>query len=159
MERLAQVEQRGDRGRITLTRSLDIDPEALWSLVATAPGLSRWMAPTTMDARRGGEVHIAFEGGDPVNGQIQSIDPERVLAFSWTFPGESASLLRFELDGAEGLVPTRLRIDHEIGWAHAPGYGAGWQAYTDRLDDVIHGRSPRDFMSRVMELMPLYRRG
>ena len=154
MENLGSVTQEGDRGIVRHDRQLVADPHAIWTLWSTNEGLSAWLAPSTIDAEAGGAVHVAFAQGDPVHGEIRTFEPPRHLAFTWCFPGE-AGHITLQLDPRD--AGTQLTLVHDIGWAHARGYGAGWHTYLDRMEDVLAGETPRDFMARVMELMPVYR--
>ena len=73
-------------------------------------------------------------------------------SYSWTFPGEDESFVRFEIvPQPQGAL---LVLDHpRLGRAAAGGYGAGWQAH---LEALAGERNLADWGERFDELRPRY---
>lgn len=142
----------GERCGVRFERLYAFDADELWSALTGPAELSRWLAPVrTFECRVGGRVSIDFGDGGEVAGEVLVLEPGRVLEYTWRFTGEDESVVRFELHPRhEG---TLLVVDHRLlGLRHGAGYGAGWHAHLDRLEDGGVG-----WDDRFAELLPLYR--
>ena len=128
----------GERRALRFERVYDTTPGDLWSALTEPERLARWLAPGEIEPREGGAVEINFDDGGTVSGRVRVWDPPCVLEYEWHFSGESESVLRFELTASgDG---TMLVLDHrQLGVDQAPGYGAGWHAHLDALDDLLRG--------------------
>jgi uncharacterized protein YndB with AHSA1/START domain len=140
MTDLGSMRVEGERRGLRFERHYDTSPDDLWSALTEPERLARWLAPCDIEPREGGAVSIRFEEGGAVTGRVLVWDPPRVLEYEWNFTGEAESVLRLELTASgDGTV---LVLDHRLlGADQAPGYGAGWHAHLDALDDLLHGRS------------------
>ncbi|MFF2372574.1 SRPBCC domain-containing protein [Agromyces sp. NPDC058110] len=79
-EDAARVEHRMER-----TYELAATPEEVWQVLATADGISSWMAPTRLDPRVGGEV--VFDLGDATSvGTITDYSPGSRFAYEEPWP-------------------------------------------------------------------------
>jgi uncharacterized protein YndB with AHSA1/START domain len=79
-DRSNRVEHRMER-----TYEVSATPEQVWDAIATADGLSAWMAPTRLDPRVGGGLSVDL--GDYVsNGVVTDYDPNRRLAYEEPWP-------------------------------------------------------------------------
>jgi uncharacterized protein YndB with AHSA1/START domain len=150
---------RGSDGRATIhfERVYDYRPEELWAALTEPDQLRGWLGEVEIDLRLGGRVVIRFgETDDQVTeGTIRELDAPRLLEYDWTYPGETDSVLRLELEPrGQG---TLLVLDHRrLPVAAAAGYGAGWHSHLDALEAL--GRSARtDWDERFAELLPKYR--
>lgn len=75
-----RVEHRAER-----TIELPATPEQVWAAIATADGISAWMAPTRLDPRIGGEV--SFDLGDFVSaGVVTDYTPNVRFAYEEPWP-------------------------------------------------------------------------
>lgn len=71
--------------RTVHTYELAATPEQVWEAIATADGMSAWMAPTELDPRVGGEVTIDL--GDFVSvGVVTDYSPNRRFAMEEPWP-------------------------------------------------------------------------
>lgn len=157
------TEAAAGRGRLTVhdndaevvfERLLDAPMDRVWDLIATGDGLARWLAPAEVDLEAG-RVDIDFGESGLAGGAVIDLKVGEVLEYHWGFPGEPDSVIRFELSDAGGK--TRLRLHHRLlPLDQAPGYGAGWHAHLDHLEDVAVGRTPDDWTERFNTLRPLY---
>jgi uncharacterized protein YndB with AHSA1/START domain len=146
-----------DRATVHFERVYDYRQHELWSALTEPEQLRGWLGDAEVDLRVGGRIVIRFgDTADEVaQGTIRELDPPRLLEYDWTFPGESDSVLRLELQPrGEG---TLLVLDHRrLPRAAAAGYGAGWHAHLDGLDALLAGASS-DWDSRFAELLPDYK--
>jgi uncharacterized protein YndB with AHSA1/START domain len=153
------VEDDGDRRTVRFVRDLDAPVDDVWDALTDPARLGRWLAPTTIDPRAGGEVHHDFGEGETCHGRILTWDPPRVLEYGWAFTGEPDSVVRFELTPTG--TGTRLTLVHrQLGAPHATGYGAGWHAHLDRLAAELAGDVDAiDWAERFAAVLPRYRVG
>jgi uncharacterized protein YndB with AHSA1/START domain len=142
-----------------LAIDLDVLIEApvarVWSFVATADGMRRWMGATRFEPRVGGEAlfHYNFttlsqapeDAEYRMSGHVVAFEPIRRIAYTWrqedlvggmTWPADT--LVTIELRG-EGRDDTRVRVRHsgfealgpELGRAAYDDYRQGWEAHDD----------------------------
>jgi uncharacterized protein YndB with AHSA1/START domain len=79
-EQRERVEHRMER-----TYEVQASPEHVWQVIATADGISSWLAPTQLDARVGGTV--SFDLGDASStGVVTDYTPERHFAYEEPWP-------------------------------------------------------------------------
>ena len=144
-----------DRCAVRFERLYDATADELWSALTDPDQLPGWLAHASrFELEIGGEVHLDFGDGDEVRGELRALEPGRVLEYTWTFPGERESVVRFEIEPREQGV--HLVLDHrQLPRDMAVGYGAGWHAHLDMLGAALVG-STLDFMPRYEELRPAY---
>ena len=89
-------------------------------------------------------------------GTVLAFEPPRLLEVEWRYEGEDESILRIELE-PRGEA-TLLVLDHRLLQAgQAPGYGSGWHAYLDALDDLLAGRAVGGWDERFQARLEDYR--
>jgi uncharacterized protein YndB with AHSA1/START domain len=145
----------GDRAVVEFERTIDAVIDTVWDLIATGDGLAKWLAPSTVDLRIGGELDIDFGEDGLAGGLIIDLVPGQVLEYHWMFPGEPDSILRLELEDLGDSTRVRLRhrlLPHD----QSVGYGAGWHAHLDQLAAVAGGEDQFDWTARFSELLPAY---
>jgi uncharacterized protein YndB with AHSA1/START domain len=136
-------------------------PEDLWACVTTPERLARWLGPVYGDLRVGGRYELRM--GDDVAGSAQNAvgdvvecDPPRRLVLGWLFPGEDVTRVSVEVraDGDCAL----LVLEHVgLSGSAARGYGGGWHASLDQLDDHVAGRPVRPWQELFDAALPGYR--
>ena len=144
-----------ERCAVRFERLYDFRPDELWAALTEPEQLRGWLAHVReLELRRGGAVVLDFGGGEEVRGEVLEVEPGRVLEYTWTFTGESESVVRFELEPrGEG---TLLVLDHRrLGREAGVGYGAGWHAHLDMLEATLRGGSVA-FEPRFAEVRPPY---
>jgi uncharacterized protein YndB with AHSA1/START domain len=122
---------------VRLERRFDASPEELWAALTEPEQLRGWLGPAKL---ADGRVELVLGEADDqrVEGRLLVVDPPRVLEYEWRWPGETDSVVRFELR-ADG-DGTLLVLDHRLlPAAAARGYDAGWRAYLDRLESLLAG--------------------
>jgi len=81
-------------------------PETVWRCLTESDWLSRWLqAKATLEPRVGGAVRFDFGGGGVVEGVVQELKPNEVLAFTW---GVSVGPQRDQVPVGSTLVSIRL---------------------------------------------------
>lgn len=83
---MTDSEERGRvQHRMERTYEVTATPEQVWDAIATADGISTWMAPTRLDPQIGGEV--SFDLGDFVStGVVTDYTPNHRFAFEEPWP-------------------------------------------------------------------------
>jgi uncharacterized protein YndB with AHSA1/START domain len=145
----------GARRGVRFERWFAVPAEELWDALTNPERLARWLAPGSVGSSTGGAVRLDFGEGGIVTGRVLSWEPPSLLEFEWRFPGETESVVRFELsrDG-DG---THLMLDHRaLGAEHATGYSAGWHAHLAALSDHLEGRNG-SWDERFAAALPQYR--
>jgi uncharacterized protein YndB with AHSA1/START domain len=153
-----RITREGDgRATVHFERVYDYGLEELWAALTEPEQLRGWLGEVEIDLRVGGRVVIRFDdsGEQITEGIIRELDPPRLLEYDWTYPGETESVLRLELEPrGEG---TLLVLDHRrLPDAAAAGYGAGWHSHLDALA-ALGASSRPDWDTRFAELLPDYR--
>lgn len=147
----------GDRASVVFVRILEASVARVWQALTDPEDLSAWLESASIGRRVGDEVHIGFDDG-PVTGVVTAWEPPTLLEYTWIIEGERESVVRFALSDVGGA--TRLVLEHvRLPESMAPGYGAGWHSYLDRLDDRLAGRGVRDWTERFDELFDAYATG
>ena len=152
----AEITPDGDRATVTLRRRFDTSAEDLWAALTEPERLARWFgAAATVRPGAGGRVELRWEQPEQwVRGDILTWRPPELLEYEWHFPGESESVVRFELtpDG-DGCL---LTLTHRRLGPAGSGYAPAWHAYLDRLLALYRGEDLA-WEQRFAELMPEYR--
>lgn len=147
----------GDRCAVRFERLYDATAEELWAALTDPERLAGWLAHVSrFELVPAGDVEIDFGDSEEerVSGRIRTLEHERVLEYTWTYPGESESVVRFEIVPREHGV--LLVLDHrQLSWEAAAGYGAGWQAHLDVLGAHLSGQTLA-WADRYRELRPHY---
>jgi uncharacterized protein YndB with AHSA1/START domain len=121
-----------DRPALRFERHLDHSVERVWRAITEPEELRRW-SPAVPEWQLEPGARYTAEGGTEPKGQIQEVDPPRLLAYAW-----ESDQFRFELapvgDGCL-LVFTHVFGDPGLSGQHA----AGWEIYLGRLDVHLAG--------------------
>jgi uncharacterized protein len=152
---LGRLREEGDRCGVRFERVYDFTADELWRALTDPEQLRGWLAHVrSLDLRIGGGVRFEFGEDNHVHGEVLAVEPGRVLEYTWRYPGEDESVVRFELVPQE--QGTLLVLDHRLlNRAAGIGYGAGWHAHLDMLDAALRGEAA-EFMVRFLELRPSY---
>jgi uncharacterized protein YndB with AHSA1/START domain len=148
----------GSARAVRFERVLAGGPEEVWSALTEPARLRRWLAEAELDLREGGAVSFRF-GDTPdqhVTGRVLAVDEPRLLEYEWTWPGQTESVVRWELS-ADGAGGTRVVLDHRrLPADAATGYGAGWHAYLDLLEAHLGGEESADWGELVAARLDAY---
>jgi len=134
----------GERRSVRFEREYDAPVAEVWAAVTEPDQLRGWLAAggAELEPRVGGRFAVRMTPGEEETawGAVLAFEPPRLLEIEWHYEGEDESVLRIELHPSGER--TLLVLDHRLLQAgQAPGYGAGWHAYLDALDDFLRGRS------------------
>ena len=134
----------GERQSVCFEREYAAGVEAVWAAVTEPEQLRGWLAAggAVLEPRVGGRFEVRMTAGGEASawGRVLSFEPPRLLEVEWHYAGEDESVLRIELEPRGER--TLLVLDHRLlQAAQAVGYGSGWHAYLDALDDFLAGES------------------
>ncbi|MDC7121328.1 SRPBCC family protein [Cellulomonas fimi] len=146
---------------VRFERRYATDVDDLWTCLTEPGRVARWLGPLYGDLRVGGAYELRM--GDDVpdadqnaTGEVLVCDRPHRLEVTWVFPDETSTLVTAELraDG-DGTV---LVLEHrDLQEAAARGYGGGWHACLDQLEDHVAGRPVRAWQDLFDAALPLYR--
>ncbi len=127
--------------RIERTVQLNHPPERVWQALTTAEGLGTWFGNSAeVDLRVGGEVRLAWEGGEVATLTIARLEPPRVFAYTWPINGLPAddprrTYVEFTLEPtASGTTLNMV----ESGFGQVPDAGAHDVAYSGNTKGWTH---------------------
>lgn len=152
--RLGSVRVEGQRRGVRYERLLAASVEEVWRALTDPDRLGIWMdGEATVEPRRGGLFELRWGDDNRWRGTVRVWDPPHVFEVTW-HEGEDASVVRFELEEAEGA--TRLVLDHRaLPVSETISVGAGWHSHLDWLEAYL-ADSDFDFWPRFRELGPTY---
>jgi uncharacterized protein YndB with AHSA1/START domain len=146
--------QHPDRVEHRMERTFEVaaTPEEVWHAIATAEGISAWMAPTRLDPRVGGEASFDL-GGFTSIGVITDYTPNRRFAMEEPWPvADHMPTADVDLSGLTPIA-TELLIESASGGStvlrvvtSAYGTGADWEdefwadmvdGWAAMLDDLV----------------------
>jgi uncharacterized protein YndB with AHSA1/START domain len=150
----------GERRSIRFEREYDAGVADVWAAVTEPEQLRGWLAVggAVLEPRVGGrfEVRVTPGEGETAWGTVLAFEPPRLLEVEWRYEGEEESVLRIEL--APRGARTLLVLDHRLlDSSQAAGYGAGWHAYLDALQDVLGGVPAGSWDERFQARLEDYR--
>lgn len=154
------LERHPDGIEVRFERWYPTDPDDLWEAVTVPARVARWLGPIYGDLRVGGRYELRMgqdvpDAADNATGEVLACDPPRTLAVTWVFPDETSTRVDVALRRqGEG---TLLVLRHTgLADAAARGYGGGWHACLDQLDDDLAGRPVRAWDDLYAAASPAY---
>jgi len=168
-------------GVVTAPRTVRIERllpgpiERVWDYLVDSEKRGTWLARGELEPRVGGRVEHVFrhadlsDADDPppakyadmgpehrMEGRVVSIEPPRLLAYTWTEEAGQESEVTFELEprgAAVQLVLTHRRLASR---GDMVGVSAGWHAHLSFLEDRLAGRDSTGFWARFNPLEAEY---
>lgn len=139
-----------------LERRVEHDRETVWRMLTEPQRFVQWLAPGSIELRKGGRVHIDFgDSGVVIDSTVLAFDPQRLIAYSWSSGTEPERPLRWELAAAgEGTTLTltvRLPAQEDIAKACA-----GFEAHLDMFAAALEGVSTRFPFERYLAARHAY---
>jgi len=161
---LGTVTRRGERFDLSFERTYATTPEDVWDAVTDRDRLARWMAPYRGELRLGGRWEALNSDGTVFSwGVVTACEPPRSYTTTWEYEGEDQSVVTVAVE--EHPEGARLTLVHA--GVVDQGYGAGWQAYLEQLDDALgvapsavvdpHRTAPITWDARYTELVEAWR--
>lgn len=136
---------------------LEHEIDKVWAALTEPQQLVKWLADADIEPVPGGQLQLRFSNtGSVINGQVTQVGPPHLFEFTWTSPGEAASLVRWELSQArEG---TRLILTHTLNTCtHLAEMLAGWHTHLEGLPRAILGHHVEWPWERWHEMHDLYK--
>jgi uncharacterized protein YndB with AHSA1/START domain len=136
----SRVEHRMER-----TLEVAATPEQVWDAIATAEGMSAWMAPTRLDPQVGGEVSIDL-GGFVSTGIVTDYSPNHRFAIEEPWPLAGHMPTAHHDLSALSPIATEFLVESTSGGScvirvvtSAYGSGADWENefFAEMIADVI----------------------
>jgi len=123
----------------TTTRQLDHPAAAVWRMIAEPARVAEWLAPGRIEQRLGGTVRLDFaDSGTVIESAVSAFEDGRLVAFSWSKPGEPPRPVRIALspDGAATTLTLTVKTPDGEDPARA---AAGWAAHLVMLEAALAG--------------------
>ena len=124
--------------RVELQAEVDAPREAVFALVSSAAGLTRWLDEAEFEPHVGGAVRLRLRDAVVV-GNVVALAPPQHVSFGWDYPEEplgAPSVVAF--DAIEHGRRTHLTLRH-VGLANARSrelHEALWRHWFQRLVDA-----------------------
>ena len=134
------------------------DRAALWRMLTEPAAFAQWIAPGTIELRVGGAVQIDFQdSGTAIASTVLALEPERLLAYSWSSPGEPERPLHWRLDDMPG-GSTRLTLTvHTPAGEDAAKACAGFEGHLDMLAGALEGVPIKFPFQRFLDARAAYK--
>jgi uncharacterized protein YndB with AHSA1/START domain len=111
----------------------------VWEMLTEPRNLAQWLAPGTIEPRRGGRARLDFvDSGIVIDSPVAEFEPLHVVAYSWSGPGELQRPLRFALEGV--AAGTRVQVTLLVPKGEdAARAAAGFEAHLEMLAAALEG--------------------
>lgn len=134
-----RIRRSADRIEGRIERHLDHPPAAVWRMLTEPQAIAQWLAPGSIDLRKGGRVHVDFgDSGVVIDSTVLDLDPPRLLAYSWSSGAEPQRPLRWTLNEAAGGTDLALAVGLPAGEDIAKAC-AGFEAHLEMLAAALEG--------------------
>ncbi len=138
-ESLGRIEHQGSNYVARLERNIPHAPGTVWAMLTDPARFVDWLAPGEIELVEGGAAKLNFvDSGIVIDSRVTACEPERVLEYSWSSPGEPERPVRYELTPAgEGTrLVLKLTAPDDEDMARS---AAGWEAHLMMLLAAIEG--------------------
>ena len=122
-----------------LERTLEHDQAAVWKMLTDSSLLPQWLAPGALSLRKGGSAKPPFPAsGTHAASAGTDVGPPRLIAYSWSSPGQPDRPLRWEATAVKSgtRLSLTLRIPDNEDIARTC---AGWEAHLEMLAAAMEG--------------------
>ena len=138
-ETLGTIEQGDGVYHARLERLLPHPPAAVWAMLTEPAKMIDWLAPGEIELKEGGAAKLNFvDSGIVIDSTVTAFEPDRVLEYSWSSPGEPERPVRYEIqpEGDETRLVLELTTPDDEDIARSC---AGWEAHLMMLLAAIEG--------------------
>jgi uncharacterized protein YndB with AHSA1/START domain len=118
---------------------LENHTEQVWAALTRPDQLCQWLAPGSIEPVVGGGARLDFaDSGAVIDSRVTACEPDRLLEYSWSGPGEPPRPIRWTLEpiGAGTRLTLTLGVPISENAARA---AAGWSAHLDMLQSLLIG--------------------
>src|SRR3954468_18929897 len=135
-----------EKPKLTLVRTFDAPPEAVWRAWAEPEALKHWFGPDAgavslaqTDVRVGGRFHVVFKTLDgeqhDVSGTYREVQVNRKLVFTWAWISTPERVSQVSLSFVPAGEGTEFTLLHEqfFDMAARDGHERGWTGSMDKL--------------------------
>jgi uncharacterized protein YndB with AHSA1/START domain len=138
-EALGTIEHRDGTYYARLERLLDHPQAVVWSMLTDPDRMVDWLAPGEIELKQGGAAKLNFvDSGIVIDSTVTAFEPEKLLEYSWSGPGEPERPVRYTLqaegDGTRLILELTTPDDEDIARSCA-----GWEAHLMMLLAAIEG--------------------
>jgi uncharacterized protein YndB with AHSA1/START domain len=127
---MSETEQRVERERV-----VDAPAEEIWEALTDERLLSEWLGDEVeLEPYEGGGLTVRTDG-DERRGEIERIEHERELAFTWSRDGDAPSLVELTLEPA--VSGTRVRVVERAVAGPVSSSGHAWAERLTALDHAL----------------------
>ncbi len=140
-----------------LIRIIAHPPASVWAMLTEPARLVEWLAPGTIELRKGGRAQLNFtDSGTIIDSTVSAFDAGRLLEYSWSGPGEPSRPVRWELTPEEEgtRLTLILRVPESEDAARAC---AGWEAHLEMLAAALEGVPIKFPFARFKEMREAYK--
>lgn len=115
------------------------DRAEVWRMLTESGRMAQWLAAGDIELRQGGAVRIDFaDSGILIESTVLEVDPQRVLAYSWSSGSEPQRPLRWALADATGSTQLTLTVGIPAG-EDAVKACAGFEGHLEMLAGALEG--------------------
>jgi uncharacterized protein YndB with AHSA1/START domain len=117
----------------------DHAPSEVWGFLTESAKLAQWIAPGTIEPRRGGKAHIDFQdSGIVIDSEVTTFDPPHALAYSWSHGAQPLRPLGWRLDAVGNDTRLTLTVGTPAGEDPAKAC-AGFEGHLEMLAAALEG--------------------
>ena len=155
-EDLGTIARDGDQFTARLTREVAHAPAAMWAMLTEPDNLVEWLAPGDIELREGGAAKLNFtDSGIVIDSTVTAFEPQQLIEYSWSGPGEPKRPLRFEVAstdaGCKLTMILRTPADEDIARSLA-----GFEAHLMMLLAALEGVSIKFPFERFLATREAY---
>ncbi|MCI4323522.1 MAG: SRPBCC family protein [Thermoplasmata archaeon] len=149
----------GALATLVVRRFLRHSPPEVWTALTDPDQVRQWfLTEAKVDGRIGGTIEMTT-GSFRVQatGRVLSWEPPRLYEYEWnvaprpSLPEGERSIVRWELRPVEGGTQLTLTHSH-LTRSTADVFGAGMEAFLDRLEAQLDGRPLPDWEERLRDI-------
>ena len=94
-----------------LERLLEQDVPAVWAMLTVPQRIAEWLAPGSIELKLGGAARLNFtDSGTVIDSTVTAFEPQCLLEYSWSSPGEPSRPVRWALKAVDGGTQLTLAV-------------------------------------------------
>lgn len=139
----ARFSREGETVSAELAITLDNPLHEVWAALTDPACLPQWLAPGEIELSLGGAARLDFvDSGIVIDSTVLAIEPQCLLEYSWSAPGEPLRPVRWALEPVGPLTRLVLTLGMPAGEDVARS-AAGWAAHLEMLTAFLAGAAIR----------------